>query len=615
MNKKYDDDFFEDLDKTTDLLKAFKPHMESNSNSLDDLFSEYMNSNSQNIEKSEVDELTRSIQPIRTMKEAEELERQIQEQRELEQRIQREEAIRIKIERERELERQRRLKIEQAEASIAALFSSKPSVKKEESVEQIHQSQQSQQIHQSQQEIQKEQSDLNEIISKMSVEAEKREQEKILKEQKKLEKIEKKQREKKNSVKFSKFELSFCALSFIFIVGCLWVFGIDNNKSDKKDTSVATLTNTLSKTAPVYSGDGLYSNSGEYVFKGKDVNNYLKYSNMLWRIIRTNGDGTIDLVLNESINSLPWSSTKTTYIDSDIHKYLNKYFVKYLDNEYLEKVSVCTDEVNDLKSYKCDNKSTDDYVRLLTLEEFLDSKNDESYLSDTSSAIWLSTTSKDRVWKISGNNATLGDASNFLQVKPVIKIKGDLAVLSGNGTKENPYKIKEDKEGVQVGSYVKLGNDTYVVYDNSNNKLKMASTNVLPNIMFNPKVALFDVKTNGTLGWYLNTIYYNTLPYKDLLVNAEWYNGHYTNSYENSFTAKVVAKVGILDMAALKFDNEVTDYYISNSLNRKSVLVYSNESYGIQPRDRKNVRTTICILNKKVVSGTGSKTDPFILEK
>jgi len=609
MNKKYDDDFFEDLDKTTDLLKAFKPHMESNSNSLDDLFSEYMNSSSQNIEKSEVDELTRSIQPIRTMKEAEELERQIQEQRELEQRIQREEAIRIKIERERESERQRRLKIEQAEASITALFSSKSSIKKEESVEQIHQSQQSLQV------SQKEQSDLNEIINKMSVEAEKREQEKILKEQKKLEKIEKKKKDKKNSVKFSKFELSFCVLSFIFIVGCLWAFGIDNNKSDNKETSVVTLTNTLSKIAPVYSGDGLYSSSGEYVFKGKDVNNYLKYSNMLWRIIRTNNDGTIDLVLDESINSLPWASTKTTYTNSDIHKYLNKYFIKYIDKEYLVKLTVCTDEVDDLRSYKCDNKNNNDYVRLLTLEEFLDSKNDESYLSDTSSAIWLSTVSKDRVWKISGNNATLGDASKFLQVKPVIKIKGDLELLSGNGTKENPYMIKEDKDGIQVGNYVKLENDTYVVYDIVNDKLKLASTKVLPNIMFNPKVALFDVKTNGTLGWYLNTVYYNTLPYKDLLVNAEWYNGHYTNSYENSFTAKVVAKVGILDMAALKFDNDMTDYYISNSLNRKDVLVYSNESYGIQPRDRKNVRTTICILNKKVVSGTGSKTNPFILEK
>lgn len=606
MNKKYDDDFFEDLDKTTDLLKAFKPHMESNSNSLDDLFSEYMNSNNQNIEKSEVDELTRSIQPIRTMKEAEELERQIQEQRELEERIQREEAIRIKIERERELERQRRLKIEQAEASIAALFSSKSSSKKEESIEQIHQSQQ---------ETKKEQADLNEIINKMSVEAEKREQEKILKEQKKLERIEKKKKDKKNNVKFSKFEVSFCALSLIFIVGCLWVFGIDNNKGGNKESSVATLTNTLAKTAPVYSGDGLYSTSGEYVFKGKNVNNYLKYSNMLWRIVRTNNDGTIDLVLNDSINSLPWSSTKTTYINSDIHKYLNKYFIKYIDKEYLEKVTVCTDEVNDLKNFKCDNKSNNDYVRLLTLDEFLDSKNDESYISDTSSAIWLSTTSKDRVWKISGNNATLGESNKFLQVKPVIKIKGDLAILSGDGTKENPYKITNDKEGVQVGSYVKLQNDTYVVYDNSDNKLKMANTTVLPNIMFNPKVALFDVKTNGTLGWYLNTVYYNTLPYKDLLVNAEWYNGHYTNSYENSFTAKVVSKVGILDMSALKFDNEMVDYYISNSLNRKEVLVYSNESYGIQPRDRKNVRTTICILNKKVVSGTGSKTDPFILEK
>ena len=68
-------------------------------------------------------------------------------------------------------------------------------------------------------------------------------------------------------------------------------------------------------------------------------------------------------------------------------------------------------------------------------------------------------------------------------------------------------------------------------------------------------------------------------------------------------------------MTALKFDNDLKDYYIANSLQRKDVLVYSNESYGVNNRDRKNVRTTICIINKKIVSGTGSKTDPFILEK
>lgn len=610
MNKKYDDDFFEDLDKTTDLLKAFKPRMESKSDSLDDLFKEYMGgNNSQEIEKSEVDELTRSIQPIRTMKEAEELERQIKEQRELQQQIQREEAIKIKLERERELERQRRLKIEQAEASIAALFSGKSSNKNIEQEQQVHKQQQSTQINQS------EKSDINDIISKMSVEAEKREQERILKEQRKLEKIEKKKLAKKNNVKFSKFEMSFCTLSLIFIIGCIWVFGIGGNKTEKAETSVSTLATTLSKTSPVYKGDGMYVNSGNYVFKGKDVNNYFKYSNMLWRVLKTNSDGTIDLVLNESINSLPWSNSKTTYINSDIHKYLNNYFIKYLDKDYLEKVTICNDEVNDLKSFSCDNKNNDSYVRLLTLEEFLDSKTTETYLTDTNSSIWLSTVSKDKVWKISGNNAIIGEPNVFLQVKPVIKLKANLELLSGNGTIEEPYRVSEEKQGVQVGSYIKLGNDTYVVYDIVKDKLKMANTKLLPNVMFNPSVALFDVKTNGTLGWYLNTIYYNTLSYKDLLVNAEWYNGHYVNTYENSLSAKVVSKIGILDVTSLKFDNELTDYYISNSLNKTEVLVYDNESYGIKPRERKNVRTTICILNKKVASGAGSKQDPYILEK
>ena len=117
MNKKYDEDFFEDLDKTTDLLKAFRPHVDSKTNDLDDLFNEYMNTQkkSQEIEKSEVDELTRSIKPIRTMKEAYELEAEIKEQ----QRIKREKE---ELERQQELERQKQQLIEQKQKNYKQYF-------------------------------------------------------------------------------------------------------------------------------------------------------------------------------------------------------------------------------------------------------------------------------------------------------------------------------------------------------------------------------------------------------------------------------------------------------------------------------------------------------------
>ena len=595
MNKRNDEDFFEDLDKTTDLLKAFRPHIDNKTDSLDDLFNEYMNTQkqSQEIEKSEVDELTRSIQPIRTMKEAYELEQQIKEQ----QLLKKQEQERIEQLKQQEMERQQQqLKVEQKQAALQSIFSSKEK-KKSSSKKQNK-------------------SDLTEIIGKMSETVEQQKQEKLEKQQQRQMKINQKKKSQKSSVKFSKFELTFCALSFLFIIGCIWVFGVDKNKDNNNEkSSIVSLSTAISRTTPVYSGDGLYTNSGKYIYKGNNVNNYLVYSGFLWRIIQINDDDTIDLVLDNSINTLMWSSTNKSYLESDIHKYLNNYFLNYLDKTYLEKVSICTNEVNDLKGYSCDNSNNDFYVRLLTLEEFNNSKTEESYISDTTSSIWLSTKSSDKVWEIRGNNVTLSDPKKLLQIKPVIKIKGDLDILSGNGTKGDPYKITEDSENVYVGSYIKLGNDVYSVYDIKDNKLKLALTKVLPNLAYNKAKFVYDVTTPGSLGNHLNTIYYNSLSYKDLLLNTEWYTGPYNNSYEDIYSSKVVAKVGIYDVASLKFDNELTDYYVSNNINNNTnIFVYNNESYGAKG-ELKGARPTISIMNKNVVSGSGSKEDPFVLEK
>ena len=56
---------------------------------------------------------------------------------------------------------------------------------------------------------------------------------------------------------------------------------------------------------------GLYKaedDQGEsYYFRGAVENNYVKFADMLWRIVRINGDGTIRLILNESIENSPFN--------------------------------------------------------------------------------------------------------------------------------------------------------------------------------------------------------------------------------------------------------------------------------------------------------------------
>ena len=52
----------------------------------------------------------------------------------------------------------------------------------------------------------------------------------------------------------------------------------------------------------VTSGDGLYEDeyeSGRYVYKGTNPNNYIEFNDELWRIVSKETDGTYKIIRNE----------------------------------------------------------------------------------------------------------------------------------------------------------------------------------------------------------------------------------------------------------------------------------------------------------------------------
>lgn len=569
MNKRYDDNFLDELDKTTDLLKAYKSHMETDEVSsdimdisdLDNLYTELEqdNFNQETVENEDLSFTNFEFENINT-----------------------------------------------DEVEMPELVNNTQQVTSEEK---------------------KEKEDISKIVDSIkNKDINKKEisTNKVKNNQKKkqVSKVSGKKKKKKDNTKFNPFELAFCAFSFLFIVGCVAVYGsrflkyykIFNPKS-QNGQSLTLLTTAIGKNSPVvYEGNGLYMSGGEYVYKGKDVNNYLVYSNMLWRIIKTNTDGTIDIVLDEYINSLPWANRAKNYLESDVHKYLNEYFIKYLDKDLLAYTSICKDEVNNLKEFSCINRNEENYVRLLSVNEFLNSKTDDTYLSSEKDTLWLSSVSNDKTWQINGLNLSLANPNRALGIKPVVKIKAGVPLISGDGSKENPYLIKEKDNDIHVGSYITLGNHNYVVYDINDDILSLAQTNVLPKkYVFDSTNTNFDPSKQGSIAFTINNYYVNYLTYKDLLVEKEWNVGTYNNSYKDCESKKVKAKVGALSMMDLKFNSDLQDYFLSNSFGNK-VALYGNETIGSNPAVSQNLRIAIAIkMPSKIESGEGTKSNPFKL--
>ena len=125
-------------------------------------------------------------------------------------------------------------------------------------------------------------------------------------------------------IRFKKgiFQKLFWFLSIIFIICVIVIFIIkylsaaSKFNDDKKIYEYVIANNNVSKVDDFY------------YFKGEEANNYLKYGNLLFRIVKIYKDGSMDIITDKSINSLYNKN-------DDIFKYVNDIFYKNLDHEYL----------------------------------------------------------------------------------------------------------------------------------------------------------------------------------------------------------------------------------------------------------------------------------------
>lgn len=418
---------------------------------------------------------------------------------------------------------------------------------------------------------------------------------------------------------FKLWEKILIISSLVFIIGCMIFYGsrlikyykIYNPKIEGE--SVELIMNAIVRNQPiVYEKDGLYRTSGMYIYKGENVDNYIRYSNMLWRIVKFNIDGSLDLVLDGNINMLKWNNDVVSFEKSDIYKYLNNYFYKLLDYDNLSNTVICTDEIDDLKNITCNNKITDSYVRLLSISEYLNSMADNKTYINDSSNIWLSDRGSKTIWNINDKNLSSSKPSNMYYVKPVITLKNSTVLKGGTGKVDDPYIVGDSKLG--VGSYVKLNDDVWYIYDIKNDTYLLSLSKELDGKKaFSKKSTKFDITDKTSLAYYLNNEYYESLEYKDILEENDWYNGSY-DSYNDVFSSTTKSYVGLLNVSDIKKEGLI-DYYLMTASNNDKIYLYSDTLINSKPNLLRNVVPTIAIKNLKASNGAGTDTNPYEVTK
>ncbi len=434
------------------------------------------------------------------------------------------------------------------------------------------------------------------------------------------------------------FQKIFCFLSILFILSCFIFYGtrfiklyLQNRKVEiaEKNSLVKVLKENNE------SNEEFKSVNGENYFTGKTDSNYLLYSGILWRIIKVNGDNSLVVISDKGITSLAYSKG-LSFGESYIFNWLNKtdkedsgVLESALNNtsDYLDKVISCTDTLDELSNNPCKEKNSDNYFTLLSVVDYLNIGSKDSYLAN-GEYFYLSNSNTDgKVWYVDDDGkASLSVGNDILGVRPVAKIKSNVDYVSGDGSKDTPYVI--EKENGLFGSYVKLGNDIWRVYQVNdddvrlmlNDYLKVNGSNL--KYRYSNSSSYHNDTVYGSIAYYLNHDYLNSLSYKDKIKEVSWSNGYYNNSTKYDYTYalknKIESKVALASIGNIYLNSDLNNYFtMTGTADRGSQVYLINENKKLYSRSvgsEVNVVPVISIEKKLLTKGKGTSDSPYEME-
>ena len=229
----------------------------------------------------------------------------------------------------------------------------------------------------------------------------------------------------------------------------------------------------------VESGDGLYEDtyeSGRYVYKGANPNNYIEFDNgEVWRIIAKEADGTYKILKNDLLSNQAWdtSNSNNWARPATLNTYLNGEYYNGLDNSIKDNIVSHTWGIGEVE-YDNDDLSAQivseqgttwsGNIGLIAHSDYLRANSDMANCGTDKTFRKNYKTCRNTDWMyISGNlwwtiSPRAGDSDgvwNVLDVgnldyniandsfdapRPAAYLKSDIT-LSGSGTLEDPYKI------------------------------------------------------------------------------------------------------------------------------------------------------------------------------
>ena len=198
-----------------------------------------------------------------------------------------------------------------------------------------------------------------------------------------------------------------------------------------------------------------------YIYKGEDPKNYIKYNENIYRIIGITNSNDLKLISIDNYNNITWGKS------NDINYFKGEELEAEDSVKGIFYVGYIRSETNDLESIVKNEKRNNNYTisapkyygyysfinvsDIISASESctynnileINKENCDSYLIGMLNGTYTSNTLEDnKVYYVEEDKITNKELSEELQAKKVIYVHGISKYISGDGTKDSPYEFE-----------------------------------------------------------------------------------------------------------------------------------------------------------------------------
>jgi len=411
------------------------------------------------------------------------------------------------------------------------------------------------------------------------------------------------------------------------------------------------------------------TDSEQTFITGTDPNNYIWYSGKLWRAVSIDpSDNSVKLVTQWNISNFPYNAeNNTAFKGSYMEQWLNDTSVDgFLGNlrepdKFIKTDSTWNATLTTATTKPEKTTMVTDAVGLLNIYEYTMSYKKAIYSTGylNNGLHWwtltpLSTSDVHYVDSIGIDDVYNAGPTTSHGARPSINLKSAVKIIDGDGTVDNPYRLQGDNDSPTgallstrySGEYINFGtgeNNLYRIVSHENgtgtkitSAIPLKDSGNYKKMSFGSNVTFSKDNTIGAFlnGDYLTSGTYLTSDQVNMIEdNATWYLGTVSSGVNyklakyqdatgsNLTTSTTTAQIGLLRIGELmtgqfdKKDNNTT-YWILTPYSTSGVrALYNYGEYGnytptssLGSRPAMNLKSTV-----KIVSGTGTKSDPFVI--